>query len=448
MMSRFILLIVLMTGSMTSGLLAYADNPPTTPNLRDTAQKLFADFYAQSNLLHKNYLQKNVNKLATIEQLVTQVTQELKAARRFSAIQLVTGNLGLIRTNIEANDVIHIFDLLLEMEALEQAKALLLIATQTASDNVISKMHYRLALFYYAHEDWKKTLKEIDAITARNALTQDESDYAYVIYGVVLQNLKQHRQAITYYDQVGNTSNYYGYAQLNKAIAFLRQGWWTDADLTIETAVSAESVTKNPELLNRLFLFIGYAQIHHEFYRNARDSFRKISVKSEYADKALLGIGLCAIHQGDFAGGLNAFNLLKRKDSDDIAVIESRLLSAYTYVLLGKKDVAAEQYTNAIIYYQNKLNEIVASKQSSLQNIPLNSEYLPSWLKVHIESLQEFKQLALSNSERAKISSLYDQYLSLTKTLLNKGYDERIEVLSSYLAQSQLGQAQLYDKDK
>ncbi len=444
MMSRFIVLFVL----IAAGLLANADTPPATPNLRETAQKLFADFYAQSGLIHKNYQQKNIKKPNTPGELLTLITTEVSAHQRFSAIQLVMGNLPLIRANIEADEVMGMFDLLLAMEALEQAKAIFLIAAQTASDNTISKMHYRLALFYYAHEDWKKVLKEMDAISARNALTQDESDYAYVIYGIVLQNLKQHRQAITYYDQVANTSQYYGYAQLNKAIAFLRQGWWTDADLTIKSAVTAESISKNPELLNRLFLFIGYAQIHHEFYRNARDSFRKISVKSEYADKALLGIGLCAIHQGDFAGGLNAFNLLKKKNTDDVAVIESRLLSAYTYVLLGKKDVASEHYANAIAYYQNKLNASMAEKQNSLDNIPLDSEYLPGWLKVHIESLQEFKQLALSNSERAKISSLYDQYLLLTKTLLRKGYDAHIEVLSSYLAQSQLGQAQLYDKDK
>lgn len=444
MMSRFIVFFVL----VCSGLSAYADNPPATPSLRESAQKTFADFYAQSNLLHKNHLQKNGRKVSSVAELQTQVTQSRDAGQLFSAIQLVMANIPLIRTEIESKEAVQIFDLLLQLEALEQAKSILRIANESASDNTISKMHYLLALFYYEHEDWKPALKAMDAITARNALTQDESDYAFILYGITLQNLKQHRQAIGYYEQVGSASSYYGYAQLNKAIAFLKQGWWTDADLTIESAVTADTISKNPELLNRLFLFIGYAQIHHEFYRNARDNFRKISVKSQYADKALLGIGLCAIHQGDFAGGLNAFNLLKKKDSDDIAVIESRLLSAYTYALLKKKEVASDQYGDAVIYYQNKLNKILAEKQSNLENIPLNSEYLPKWWSVHIESLQQFKQLSLSSAERAKISALYDQYLILTRNLLNKGYDERIDVLSSYLAQSQLGQAQIYDKDK
>jgi hypothetical protein len=444
MKSRFIVFFVL----VFSGLSAYADNPPATPSLRESAQKAFNDFYVQSNLLHKNHLQKNTRKASSIAELFTLVNQSHDSGQIFSTVQLVMANIALIRTDIESKEAIHIFDLLLKMEALEQAKSILRIANESASDNTISKMHYLLALFYYAHEDWKPTLKEMDAITARNALTQEESDYAFILYGITLQNLKQHRQAIGYYDQVGNASNYYGYAQLNKAIAFLKQGWWTDADLTIENAVTADSISQKPDLMNRLYLFIGYAQIHHEFYRNARDSFRKISVKSEYADKALLGIGLCAIHQGDFAGGLNAFNLLKKKDSDDIAVIESRLLSAYTYALLKKKDAASDQYGNAIVYYQEKLNRILAEKQASLENIPLNSKYLPEWWKVHLASLQEFKQLSLSSVERSKISTLSDQYLILTKNLLNKGYDERIDVLSSYLAQSQLGQAQLYDKDK
>src|SRR5690606_31020616 len=183
----------------------------------------------------------------------------------------------------------------------------------------------------FERKAWDKAQQYLSAIEVQNALTKAESDYTSIMRGIILQMHKKHRESVKHYDSITDTSDYYTYAQLNKAIAFIRQGWWTDAHIAINDALKKNTPKKLTELNNRLYLVLGYSQLQHEFYRDARQTFRNIALDSQYVNRALLGIGLCALHQGDFVGALNAFKLLQSKQQDDIFVTESYLLLAFVY---------------------------------------------------------------------------------------------------------------------
>ena len=92
----------------------------------------------------------------------------------------------------------------------------------------------------------------------------------------ISKHLKKHRQAIENYNKVPASSEYYVYAQLNSAIANIRQGWWTDAQTTINDVIKNTHIDNSNELTNRLYLTLGYLLLQKEYFRDARNAFMKI----------------------------------------------------------------------------------------------------------------------------------------------------------------------------
>ncbi len=227
--------------------------------------------------------------------------------------------------------------------------------------------------------------------------------------------------------------------------------------MAINNAIKKNS-SKKDELDYRLHTLLGFSQIQFGFYRDARESFRNVSLKSDYTNRALLGLGMAALHQEDFIGALSAFKHLRTKEEKDISVAESYLLNAFTLRQLGQYDDALAAYQEAVVYYSDlhnqqtntisKLNE----QRISLQII--NSIFIrpesrnDKQLRHFVEKINIIADLLnypVSSITKTQLTNtkilLEKEYVNLAKTILRSEQ----ESIASYLSQSKFGLATIYD---
>jgi len=384
--------------------------------------------------------------------LNTHVSEAQASGKHESALLLLSLNRGLLKENLYKPELIEHFNYLLNQDAMPLAAVILSWAEEEGDFDILSRLHYHLAHYYFQRGEWEKASQHLTAIENKNALTAAQGDYATIIFGITLQNAKHHRAAIKYYDEIKPESIYFSYAQLNKAVAFIRQGWWTDAKIAIDKALQQEPVKHTEEFTNRLYLVLGYSQLQHEFYRNARENFRHITLDSQYADRALLGIGLCALHQGDYAGALNAFGILKNKDKSNISVTESHLLFAFTHEQMRQTTLASAHYEEAIAYYQGRIRRVeqALAELSSADNSNTMSHTEtvspPAYLVLQARNLRYLADKVSNKKLKLDIAKLQRQLSAATTDYSKKILNQRKETLISYLSQSQFGQAKLFDK--
>ncbi|SMF29779.1 Tetratricopeptide repeat-containing protein [Alteromonadaceae bacterium Bs31] len=414
-------------------------------------QVLIQSFHSLAKAkIHSKYLVDSLSALRRNTEIA------LESENHVSAILQLEVNRAQLRENIYEPEVASIFSYMLDQQAFALADELFEWALEDGDTDTISRMHYYLAHYYYQLGNWDKAATHLSAIDNKNALTADQGDYATIIFGVTLQNKKKHRAAVKFYDEIKPESPYYVYAQLNRAIAFIRQGWWTDAKIAIDTALKADSSKPSEEFENRLHLVLGYSQLQHEFYRNGRDSFRRITVDSQYADRALLGIGLCALNQGDYAGALNAFNILKNQNKNHISVSEAYLLFAFTHEQMHQTTLASAHYEEAIAYYNGKIR-LIDQSLKALENTKVGlSAEIENRLEKHTLALPKYLQLRLRNLEflhstiedaklKNAIVSAQNQLNQEAKDYLLTQLKSDRGILVSYLSQAQFGQTKLFD---
>ncbi len=395
-------------------------------------------------------------KTDSVIRLKQQVQRAARAEDHTSAMLQIEVNRALLKDNIWEPVAAGLFSYLLDQQAFSLAEELFSWAIEEGDVDAISRMNYYLAHYHYQLGNWGKAAQHLTSIDNKNALSSEQGDYATIIFGVTLQNKKQHRNAIKFYDEIKPQSPYYGYAQLNKAVAFVRQGWWTDAKIAIDSALKNDNKQLSEEFVNRLHLVLGYSQLQHEFYRNSRESFRHITVDSQYADRALLGIGLCALNQDDYAGALNAFNILKNQNKDHISVSEAYLLFAFTHEQMHQTELASAYYEEAIAYYNGKIRLIDQSLKALKNTSTGLREEINKRLQKHSMSLPSHLQLRIRNLdylfEKLGSGKAKNAVASANRLLQQQSKDHVIQVLASdreklvsYLSQAQFGQTKLFD---
>lgn len=438
---------------------------PTAAAQSEELEELEQDYHQLSERFYRHQAQQ-LSKAGTIDELYQQVKSAVNADHSVRAVITIIANINLIKTNIGDPKVQYFVSRLLEENAWHGAEILLGHAMKDGDPYTTSKFNYLFANYYFDRKAWDTAQQYLSAIEVQNALTKAESDYATIMFGIILQMHKKHRESVKHYDKVTDASDYYAYAQLNKAIAFIRQGWWTDAHIAINNALEKSSPQSLAELSNRLYLVLGYSQLQHEFYRDARQTFRNIALNSQYVNRALLGIGLCALHQGDFVGALNAFKLLQGKEQDDIFVTESYLLLAFVYEQMGQETTASAHYSEAIAYYQGR----IASAEMEMAKIrsrlaASGSEF--TYQEISDSILQNVSAHVLANARRLdfffreiqsreprdqqlakEIAGLIQKYNRTLLLLSRDTVEEQTGVLQSYLSQSQFGVAKLFDSDQ
>ncbi|WP_083608258.1 tetratricopeptide repeat protein [Teredinibacter haidensis] len=444
-------------------------NDRSDPDL-ERLEKLDKEFQSLSARLLNDYSQENQTKISkknSISRLRSRVNAAFSNNNPILALSLITTNIKLIRVHIDTPETQYFLAQTLSYNERHAAEALVSAAKLDGNLYTQSKFQYLLANYYFKKGDWAQAQKHLSAIEAENALTQEEADYATIIFGITLQKSRLHRKSITFYERIKDSSSYYSYAQLNIAVAYIRQGWWTDAQIAIDKALTntqEKGISEEQKAINnRLYLVLGYSQLQHEFYRDARETFRNIDLESPHVNQALLGIGLCALHQGDYVGSLNAFNTLKKRGksnkSYDIYIIEANLLVPFSHEQMGQNTTASALYTEAIAYYQSRIAQNDQAKEkirtmsknsTDIQDIlALVSQQLKSKIPTNatdnLAMLSKFSSLIKNTALSNELKSLENTY---SKVLASYGIAllaENEKLLQSYLSQAQFGVAKLYD---
>ncbi len=441
---------------------------PEENRIKEEINKLDASYTRLSEKIYKTRKLKSSNTSANIKdikRLKSAVSALEKKGNHFKAIQLIKQQESLIRKNIDDSSIFLFLKLLLAQNEWHTANSLFQYVKKEGDKSLISNVKFIFSEYYFNRNKWNKTLNTLEGI--HEDLSRDNGHYSLIMNGIALQNLKKHRQALQFYRKVPTESVYYHYARLNTAIAYIRQGWWTDAHIIISEILKEKSLKKTDEeeFINRLYLVLGYSFLQQEYFREARESFRNINKNSRYAIRAMLGIALAAASQGDNIGALNILNLLQQKDTHALPVEESYLLLPYIYEKLGQHKTASASYSIALAYYQKRVREI----NSLLMNINITSNTLPAiknntlliknnkidLSKNHLilfvnnqQRLGKFKAAIPLTEFQNEINDLTNKYNTLFKKIVITDLKKRTLYLKSYQNQAQYGLARLYDNSK
>ncbi len=436
-------------------------------HLLDDINQLDSEFRKVSASYYKSSANASTDKrsrFSRISKLHARVKELTVHADDISAIQLLYQNKGLVLNNIDDRAVFTFIELLLRNNEWHMAEELFSAIKDEGDRSLLSTANFLFARYYTDRHEWKNADALLNGIFSE--LPVEDAAYAYLLKGVALQNLKQHRKAIVFYKKIPASSRYYREAQLNIAVASIRQGWWTDANLIIKkvTADTPKGISQN-ETINRLHLVLGYALLQREYYRNARDEFRKITLDSRYANRALLGIGLTAANQEDFVGGLNALSILKNKNTYDLSVDESYLLLPYVYDKLKQSTTVSTSYTEAMTHYNNRINSLnnIISRHVSFtanqyndntstllisdNNLDYGQKYPDSFIK-NYRLLLKFGNSTATLSLTNQINNLLKSYDRTYQKIVSDLIEQRIGYLKSYLNQSRYGLAKFFDSNR
>lgn len=327
----------------------------------------------------------------------------------------------------------------------------------------LSRNYFLLAQYYEQRLNWQAVQGALSKIDVKS-LKVGDNHYYQLLMGYALQNIKDHRKSLQYYQQIPNSSPYFAHAKLNEGTANLRQGWWTEAHIEFERAI--QFLTDHPRddgLRDRLLVVLGYSQLHYEFYRDARNTLRKVAVDSNSANKALMGIGLAAAYQKDFVGAANAFRLLTEKPTADLSVDEAFLLLPYAEEETGNKEMAGLAYQKAISHYQRKSDDLLHLQNQILgadQNLLLKklqdaetratevlggATAIPAYMHRNFEYLMQMQPLAGEPGLENAAQDLRRRYQLHLQQMTVQNIEARRAMLNSYLSQAKFGMAKLYD---
>jgi len=381
-----------------------------------------------------------------------------------SAITLIRTHLPLIRENVDNLLVDDLVEALLLHNEPTTVQEILAAAKHAGDRFTVSRMSYRFARYHFDRKDWRIALDYLNGI--HNDLKPLHSQHALVLSGIAMQKLKKHRESVKFYQQVPANSAYYSVARLNSAVAYIRQDWWTDANTVLRETIKTNSKNGNTELQNRLYLVLGYMLLHKEYFRDAREAFRSITLDSLYANRALLGLSLSAGGQDDFGAALNALSILKKRGAADLPTDESHVLLPFLYQKLNQPATASSGYSEAMAYYEAKLAAIedllktedhFADVQSSLVTsgtVTLNGiefsmeDDVPDYIAGNVRNLNRFKDGIGNPKLLEQVNALLRDYLQLYNRAVHAKLEQRRTFLQSYLNQCRFGLAKLLDKSE
>lgn len=459
--TRGLLLAICYLLSLTHSIECQATRPllDEIDQLDQKFRKLSFDIYQTKSDIFGNELQRINN----ITQLSSLVNKSIDKSDDITAIRLLYRNKELVINNVDSQAIFTFIKLLLRNNEWTLANKIYSTIKEDGERSLLANANFIFAKYYSDRHNWNRTNELLNG--SFSELTPGDATYAYLLKGVALQNLKKHREAIKYYRKIPIPSQYYREAQLNIAIANIRQGWWTDAYTIIKKVTSNSSANTHNEQINRLHLVLGYALLQRDYYRNARDEFRHITLDSRYANRALLGIGLTAASQGDYVGGLNALSILKEKKTLDLSVDESYLLLPYMYDQLQQEATVSASYTEAMSYYKKRISFIkqltnehktftLNSYDDETTTIAINNssfDYADLYPESYIQNYRLLQRLAkrvTKGSLATRIKKLLNDYDITYQHITNSLLERRLSYLNSYLNQSRYGLAKFFDKSR
>ena len=394
----------------------------------------------------------------TFNALFDKVNAAHKNKNPEQVLGLIVNNMNIIKGSYNNKQIPLLVNIALQNHSLGVARNIRAVVESQAPRSITATCDYEIASYLAKQNEWDEAVAILKTLDLSNDLSSINADNAFIIWGAALQHTKRHRQALEYYQRVKADSPIYPLAQLDTALVFIRQDWWTDAQIAMQNAVKAKG-EKFDEFANRIYTTLGFSQLQQGFYRNARESFRKVKIKSEYADQALLGLGMAALNQEDFVGAFNAFDQLKKSQRPITPVEQSYLMAAFTLTKLKQNKSAAAAYAEAQLYYEGKVNllsnisnQIASSagndmltlisvlSKEGIKESPDGMAY--AW---QLKTLAKLLSYPISEKAKSDISATYSKILAVYQTNTKSNLDAKLSVLNSYLNQSRFGLTKLYD---
>ena len=416
-------------------------------------------FYAATSAAYQDIIRdQKIGAVSTdLPQIIKLSETAIEANKPVIAMATILQNMPAIFQQVNSAQVQKIAALALSIHGVEIAQSLLAQAQNQGDNFSEARITFEIAKYHANQAHWSEVISLLKSTGIIDSLEKEDAAEANLLIGNALQQQKKHREAMSFYEKIKSSSIHYRLAQLNLATANIRQDWWSDAHLAIHNALKVNG-SKRDELDYRLYTVLGFSQIQYGFYRDARESFRNIAIKSSYTNRALLGLGMAALHQEDFIGALSAFNHLREKPEDDISIAESYLLRAFTLRQLGQHEVALAAYQEAVTYYlqldkkQSVAFSDLASKPVDLQ---LNENIFIRPESRHNKQLRQlFEKISIVNNllaqplANSRINTLTNIKMTLEKnyrTIARNLLAEEQKTIESYLSQSRFGLATLYD---
>jgi len=456
--ARFLSLICLICAGLCPTLpLASQDNLNKQIRfLEEDFTRLSAKFYKDKS----SYTSESKRVIKDIDELLSATNRLVENKQSIIAIQLLFFNLDTVLDNLDHRAVFKFTEILLNNNEWKLANRIFTEIKNLGDRSLLATIQFTFAKYHAKRNEWKTVSKLLKGIYPD--LSPENSAYAYLLNGSALQRLKKHRPAVESYSKIPVTSKYYAYAQLNTAIANIRQGWWTDAQTTIREMIKISQKDNSDEIINRLYLVLGYALLQREYYRDARNAFRHIGLKSRYTNRALLGIGLTATSQGDYVGGLNALSILKEKKTFDLSVDEAYLLVPYVYEKLQQELTVTTSYTEAMNHYQQRIQALtdISAKHTDFSSVSYDDEasslivqnnsleygrFFPESFLRNYHMLNQFFAVSKHKKIKKLINMLLQKHDKTFQEIVTILANKRKDHLKSYLNQSRYGLARLFD---
>lgn len=434
--------------------------PASAFNKMDQAHQDFSKNFHQK-LLQEAVTNSTSHTMASLEKAI-----QILIANKDSimAVNLIIKNMPLLADNYDHPKMVQFIELLLTQNEKRSAEILYDLIKEEGDQLLFSNASYLFSTFEFKRNRWKQALEYLSGNI--DDLPSGDHHTALLIKGISLQRQTLHRSAIETYELIPPSSDKYLAARLNLAISNIRQGWWSEGHTIIEQALNHPKAQKNKEAINRIYLTLGYSLIKQQYFRNARDTFRNITIDSKHTNRALLGIALAAASQEDYSGALSVINTLKKKQSYDLPSDESYLLLPYFYEQLSQSATASAGYFEAITYYQERIEAIEATIHTNtsprkylnhtddtiyVNNIPIKkSPDVPKFLIDNYLLLDNYSLHVKNINNKAltiEFELLKKKYEATITKMINTVLEQRIVHLNSYMDQARYGLARLYDSN-
>jgi len=427
--------------------------------LEEDYQSILTDFYRDK----ASYAVESMQAIPSIDLLHSEILWRISSKQPVVAIQLIYFNIHTVRNSIKHKAIIEFIRLLLENNDMNLANTLLDDVQKKGNHDLLPEIHFQFARYYAQRNKWSKVNDLINESVSKLSSTNRES--AFLLNGVALMHMANYQLAKESFVRIPASSQKFVYAQLNVAIANIKLGLWEEVETEIDSAINKVLFDKGGEIVNRLYLLLGYTQMQRHNNTKARIAFRRISLDSRYTNRALVGIGLTAVNQKDFSGALNALTILKNKKTIDLSVDESYVLFSYLYEKQFQEYKMSTSYIQAMKYYQNRIEQLeaIATEENDLSLISYDdtastivinnnsfdySKMYPESFMSNYRLLNQYLKLSKTESLKNKIKKLtyrYDKMLQKITSILAR---QRKEYLISYLNQSRFGLAHLYDSSQ
>lgn len=436
----------------------------------DNSHQEFSDRFIKKIIKQSSWQQLTFNTLAALQREIKKSQTKNDTIR---SILLIVNNLSLIKNNYDDPLYFDYLALLLDNNIFISAQQLQQTIKREGDSLLNEQSDYLFADYYFKRRNWAFTQQYL--VDELRGISPEKYAHTLLMKGIILQKLSNHRDAILFYERVPKNSSYYPSAQLNLAIANIKQGWWSQGHIIIKNLLKDPAVISDKALANRLYVTLGYSEVNKAYYRHARGNFQKITIDSPYANQGIIGLALTAAQQDDFIGALNATRILKAKNEDDLAVDEANLLMPFFYEKTMQTTTAENGYRAATLYFEKKIavlktitkqpidftsNSFVIDDRQrteiTINEITLNmSASYPVYFFLLQQNLLAYQQwlntLADDSNKTIKLNHAYQaliqEYQEISQKMVTEITNEKIAQLSSYLNQAKFGLARIYDNN-